>query len=595
MWSCQDFLEEPSDVSGRTEAVVFSTIETAEQVLAAPYSSLPWGWPCLNGNGPWSQGILIYFAPISTASDEADTALEGGYNFVHPQYHEGLLTAGTINPYREDKWDYDWFAIRNAWYFYDKVDMVNDGTPQSYINQRKAEALGLVAQRYYEMFKRYGGLPWIDHYITMGESIDMSRMSITRTVDSICSLLDRAIAMPELPERNAVNEFGRVNKVALRMLKARVLLWSASPLFNPEDNQSYYPSFNKQELIKHETYDKNRWQEAADACLEAINAAHGAGYALYTKYGDPVKDYKAAVTEFPDIDANGTAKGNPEIIWGTRPADSYASETYQSGSRVTIWSTLKQLRGTVGTYLIPLQNMVDKYELRNGSDQPADYWQTTSDPYNNLDRRFNATIYHHGYKLGKTVGPFTLDMRMEPAGDQYPAGAQNFTGYYLAKFFDDDYIAGAGNYPQAFWPYMRLSDLYLMYAEALNEVDYASNSGEILHYVNLVRNRAGQPNLEDKPGFQATQAYVRECIRKERIVELCYEDQIYFDYKRWKVGDKYIGGNMYGMRITGDMENPTFSKFLYETRVWSSKWYLFPLYQTDVLTTNGVLAQNPGW
>lgn len=100
----------------------------------------------------------------------------------------------------------------------------------------------------------------------MGESIDMSRMSITRTVDSICSLLDRAIAMPELPERNAVNEFGRVNKVALRMLKARVLLWSASPLFNPEDNQSYYPSFNKQELIKHETYDKNRWQEAADAC-----------------------------------------------------------------------------------------------------------------------------------------------------------------------------------------------------------------------------------------------------------------------------------------------------------------------------------------
>ena len=218
MWSCQDFLEEPSDVSGQTEAVVFSTIETAEQVLAAPYSSLPWGWPCLNGSGAWSQGILIYFAPISTASDEADTALEGGYNFVHPQYHEGLLTAGTINPYREDKWDYDWFAIRNAWYFYDKVDMVNDGTPQSYINQRKAEALGLVAQRYYEMFKRYGGLPWIDHYITMGESIDMSRMSITRTVDSICSLLDRAIAMPELPERNAVNEFGRVNKVALRML-----------------------------------------------------------------------------------------------------------------------------------------------------------------------------------------------------------------------------------------------------------------------------------------------------------------------------------------------------------------------------------------
>ena len=128
MWSCQDFLEEPSDVSGQTEEVVFSTIETAEQVLAAPYSSLPWGWPALNGNGPWSQGILIYFAPISTASDEADTALEGGYNFVHPQYHEGLLTAATINPYREDKWDYDWFAIRNAWYFYDKVDMVNDAS-----------------------------------------------------------------------------------------------------------------------------------------------------------------------------------------------------------------------------------------------------------------------------------------------------------------------------------------------------------------------------------------------------------------------------------------------------------------------------------
>ena len=104
---------------------------------------------------------------------------------------------------------------------------------------------------------------------------------------------------------------------------------------------------------------------------------------------------------------------------------------------------------------------------------------------------------------------------------------------------------------------MRLSDLYLMYAEALNEVDYASNSTEILRYVNMVRERAGQPKLENKPGFQANQAYVRECIRKERIVELCYEDQIYFDYKRWKVGDKVLTSKYSGTEVKVDGEECT--------------------------------------
>ncbi|MFY9145678.1 MAG: RagB/SusD family nutrient uptake outer membrane protein, partial [Bacteroidales bacterium] len=106
---------------------------------------------------------------------------------------------------------------------------------------------------------------------------------------------------------------------------------------------------------------------------------------------------------------------------------------------------------------------------------------------------------------------------------------------------------------------------------------------------------AGQPNLENCPDFSDNETYVRNKIRNERAIELAYENQRYFDLKRWKMGPSHIGGPVTKMVITGTSDNPIFSKQIYEERVFTDKWYLYPLKEADVLKSFGILLQNPGW
>jgi len=582
--SCSDFLEEPEDVAGLTEDVVFTTIEDAEKVLAAAYSCPPYGFVAMQYNAPWSYGILNYTATCASLCDEGDVATQSE-NFQNTRYNQGTLSADEIYPWTEDKWDFNWQVIRSGWLFFDNVDRVTDGTPQSYINKRKGEALGMIATKYYEMFKRYGGLPWVNHYIRNGETNPKTRLSVDASVDSLCALIDRAAAL--LPDRNDPGEFGRINKVAMMLLKARTLLFSASPLFNPENNLSYYPIFTADSLLKHKVYSKERWKDAADAAKAALDEGLAHGYALYN---DPAKtpgeNYKLAVTAFPEETESG-ASNNKEIIWGTRIFNSYA----EGGGDYRIHIYSKSHFGSGMAYTIPLQNLVDMYELKDGSVQDDNFYLQT-DPYSKLDARFNATMFYHN----KKVGSFTLDM--SDGGDNNPPSngvAQNFTGYYLAKFFDEKWVVGQASAPKSYWPYMRFAELYLIYAEALNEYNYTANKAEIFTNINKIRTRAGQPNIQDCPGFLDNQEYVRERIKVEREIELAYEEQRYFDLKRWKMGPDYIGGHMYAIKVGGTASDPIYERVPFEERVFTDKWYLYPLKKSDVQLCNGLLIQNPGW
>lgn len=585
--SCNEFLEEPDDVGGKTFDNIFTNLTDAERVLAGAYALAPWGFPM--NVGPWGYAIMNYYAPIAGISDEGEI-MRKDLEFAHTYYHLGQLSASDGYAYREDKWDFDWQAIRSAWLFYDNADRIQN-TEASTIEKRKAEALGMAATKYYELFKRYGGLPWVGQYYEAGTDVDMSRMTVTATADSIVKLCDRAIAVSALPARTTSAEFGRINKMAMMMLKARTLLVSASPLFNPEDNISYYPSFPYQDLLKHESYSRERWKLAADAAREAIAYAHENGYELYNKPDSSIAhNYKAAMTAFPEITttASGNIAGNnPEIIWGTRLFRNM--EAGSAGYTVRIYSSSTYTSG--GGYCIPLQNIVDLYETKEGRSQPADFYND-SDPYSKLDERFHVTVLYHNRPFGEE-GEY-LDMSVGGDNDARVAG-HNFTGYYLTKFFEEEWLAHTGkNVGECYWPYMRLAELYLIYAEALCEWDYAGNKAEILRYVNLVRRRAGQPDLEDTPEFRDTQEHVRARIRNERAVELAFEEQRYFDLKRWREGDK-LGGSMYGMEVLGSAESPQFNRFLFEERVFTDKWYLYPIKEQDIMRSQGQLIQNPGW
>lgn len=589
--SCNDFLERP-DASGLSEDVVFSTMKDADKVLAAAYAFAPWGLPTYMGaDGSWNYAFRMMNHNTTNLSDEAHTQSNAWDVQALNYYLKGTLSSNLPYPYLEDKWMFNYQAIRSAFLYIAKVDKVKDGNPEI-IKIRKAEALAFVATKQYENFKRYGGVAWVPKYAELSETYSTKRLTIAQTVDSIVGLLDKAI--PVLPIKTENQEFGRINKIAAMTLKARTLLWAASPLFNPEDNTSYFPSYSAQDLIKYPTYSKERWKAAAEASDAALNLALANGYRLIQKGDAGVSTYKeaykASVYYFP----NDPIK-NTEIIWGTRVCKTYNESEWGRYFRIP-WGKL----GTgflpmVYCTVIPLQNFVDMYEMNDGSDQPADLYSRPN-PYDNLDARFSASMFYHGYKLEGNSRP-TVDMSKRSdtdKGNNRPDVVDNYTGYYYSKFIKDQEVTGELSFHNCFWPYIRLAELYLMSAEAWNEYDPSGHKQYIRDLLNVVRNRAGQPNIETVPGFQDNQAYMRERIKRERAIELAFEEHRYFDLKRWKMGDSNIGIQMNMMDVSGAASSPTFTKKPFgEPRFFSNKFYLYPFPLEEVQKSN--IIQNPGW
>ena len=309
LFGCNDYLERP-DASGLTEDVVFSNMKDAENMLASAYAFAPWGFPTYGTLGAWGYTFRLMNHNTTNLSDEAHTQLSD-WTFQSVNFYlTGTVTSSLDYPYTEDKWMLNYQGIRSAFLFLAKVDMVKDGT-EALITKRKAEALAFIATKQYENFKRYGGLAWVPRYTKYTETYPTARLTIAQSVDSIISLLDKAI--PNLLEKTENLQFGRINKIAAMTIKARTLLWAASPLFNPADNISYFPSFSDQDLIKYPTYDKERWHLAAEASDATLNEALANGYKLMQKDVDGIASYKeaykASVYYFPN-----DAKKNTEII-----------------------------------------------------------------------------------------------------------------------------------------------------------------------------------------------------------------------------------------------------------------------------------------
>ena len=588
---CTDYLERP-DASGLTEDVVFSTMKDADKVLAAAYAFAPWGYATYMGaDGSWNYAFRLMNHNTSNLSDEAHTQSTAWDVQGLDYYLKGTLSANLPYPYLEDKWMFNYQAIRSAFLYIDKVDQVKDGNADI-IKIRKAEARAFVATKQYENFKRYGGVAWVPKYAELSETYSTERLTVAQSVDSIINLLDKAI--PDLPLKTEGQEFGRINKIAAMSLKARTLLWGASPLFNPEDNQSFFPAYSAQDLIKYPSYSKERWKLAADASDAALNLALANGYKLIKKDDAGVttfkEAYKASVYYFPN-----DAIKNTEIIWGTRVTKTYNEADWGRYYRIP-WGKL----GTgflpmVYCTTIPLQNFVELYEMKDGSDQPDDLYNGTN-PYENLDSRFSASMFYHGYKLEGNARP-VVDMSFRTStdkGNNRPEAVDNYTGYYYSKFVKDQEVTGELSFHNSFWPYIRLAELYLMSAEAWNEYDFEGHKQYVRDMINAVRNRAGQPNIELIPGFQDTQAFMRDRIKRERAVELAFEEHRYFDLKRWKMGDSNIGIQMNMMDVTGIANAPTYTKKPFgEPRFFSNKFYLYPLPLDEVQKSK--MIQNPGW
>jgi len=339
------------------------------------------------------------------------------------------------------------------------------------------------------------------------------------------------------------NYDGRLSKGPALALKARALLYAASPLHNA-------------------TNDASKWKKAATALNEIIIFASGAGgYAVTTNYGNYF--------------LNNTTLTDNETIWAVRYAANNTLETRNY--------PIATSGGNSG--ITPTQNLVADYEYNGTPD--------LTNPYKNRDPRLaNTIVTNNSTWNGRTI--------VESAGgtDDMANTNASKTGFYLKKFLTDNLNLTQSQTVVHNWPVFRYCEVLLEYAEAMNEAYGTTNDNgyglTALAALNKVRTRT---SVAMPASTTLDQVTLRAVIKHERKIELAFENYRYWDLLRWKDAETILSQPIQGVKIIKNSNGTyTYSSFNVESRVFdASKMYYYPFPQTEINKSNGVLIQNTGW
>ena len=598
--SCEDFalgdkfLQKPPS-NDITIDTIFSTAEMARRVLWNSYDYLPYGYSTGNFFTAMKKGNIEGLTDLNQGycndSGELQIYYPGKYTAdVENSNRSGTISMNNISKFRFKEFG-SWSGIRHAWLFYENVDRVPDMSAEEK-SRMKAEAKILVAIFYANMFRHYGGLPLIDHSLRADELNFPARATVQETVDFIVILLDDAAACPDLPwvlpEGEQDNWYGRVTKASAMGLKVRVLLFAASPLFN--DTKPYYPG---EASDKHLTWygdcQDSRWQAVVDAALAFFKTMKSQGYYRLVEKGD-------------------TQKGTSRAAF----RDAY----YKRGTTETLIASFRDIRTANQNSLLvqsirwggfgPTKECFDMFPMADGTEFSWDNEEQAKNPFANRDPRLYETIYIDGDDFkGKPIQLFQenpADKVNYPKGANfgvYPIDASSInTGLTSFKFgFDRDGGEFKGRVIQ--WPHLRLAEIYLSYAEALNELGRAKVKDELgmdaFDYVDVVRNRVELGDLDKNIGKED----FRELILRERACEFVWEEVRFFDLIRWKREDIF-SKRLHGLKVFRHKTTKeyAFSEFLLPERAWqkefSPKNYL-SAFPSDEINKGYGLIQNPGW
>ncbi len=570
--SCDNYLEMPEQ-AGMNRDSVFATYRNTEKYLYDLYRDVPrilldWSTITVNLNGPSRTAL----------TDEAGAlALQSAYS-PHKVYAGNVTSTWFTKSTGEDWYDLHWGSIRRNWVMLENIDRVPDAT-QAQKDRIKGECKTLIALEYFEMWKRYGGLPLLKQSLEASEYPVIVRSSVEEVYNYIIQLCDEAIAIPDFPAKvtNPI-EFGRATKALAYGLKARTMLYAASPLFNTATPYMDFGENNK--LICFGNYDINRWKNARDAAKAAIDFCESNGYAIVNNAGID-KNYVTASCFRPK-------DGNSEIIFGT------CFSVDQSGNLRYWW--MFRGRGGGAAANQPTHNAVEFYSNRDGSKVNWDNGIITTPPneptfpYKNLDPRFHQTIVYNGCAWYTNPDMIVQFYDAAPGsgisnGQESRTTARTEYYYGFRKYLTNYEKSAAGFYPMH--PIMRLGEMYLIYAEASNE--YEGPRDQAFNYMDAIRTRSGMPVMDRTIG----QDEFQDLIKAERAVELLAEDHRYFDLKRWKEPEKML--KIYNVNILKHANGTyTYEKYLHQTRLWFEWWYLHPFPYEEVNKNYG-LIQNPGW
>ena len=540
--SCNDFLDREED-SFIDKTATFDSYNRTKQYLTYAYSLLPEGLNRFSGD-----------ALLGAATDDACFAIESS-NIQ--QFNNGSWNA-LSNP--DNVWD-RYFAgiakcctlLENSNHINLDISRLDPAKRVEYENNLKdirmwrAEAHFLRAYFNFELLKRYGPIPIIKSTLDINKDYsDTPRPTMKEVVEFIANDCDMAADSLELtPWRNMNDAFGRATKGAALALKSRLLLYAASPLYVDfgDIDEANKPS------------DATLWKAAADAAKAVIDLNQ---YELASAYDDLFKN------DFQ----------NKEYIFVRR---------YPSNSDFEKSNFPVSYGGKGGTN--PSQNLIDDYEMLDGTAFDWNDPVKAAHPFENRDERLLATVLMNGVLFkGKRVATY-------PGGaDATPNPNATKTGYYLRKFLNENVnIQTGGGSDGHVVPLFRLAEIYLNYAEALNEYD--PTNPDIAVYLNKIRERVSLPDVPSG----LTQEQMRTLIHHERRVELAFEEHRFWDVRRWKVASSTLGAPVKGVKITqDDAGNFTYSPVQVEQRVFQPKMYWYPIPQSEVLKLHH-WEQNKGW
>lgn len=543
--SCSDFLDKDINTdTNLTHEEIFSDERYAPGFLNNIYNNLPDGYSRFNG------------AMLAAATDEAVCSYSGA---TIQLFNKNAINA-TTNP--DDVWDAMYWGIRACNVFLNELEPNGIITKSNSIpvlkegvkvrDYYKGQALFLRGFFHFELLKRYRNIFYVSKVLdpfNENELFSGVQLSFDQAVDSIVADFDSAsVLMPSVYPDDSYK--GRPVSWTPLAFKSRLLLYAASPLNNPAND-----------LLK--------WKKAADAAKVIIDSKK---YSLVT-----------LTKTFSEL-------YNPEIIFSSKAVNRNDIENYN----------LPVSYQGMG-YMNPTEDLVSEFGMaaKTYKNRMVDF--NAADPYSLVNSkkredRLRYTVFYNGSRLKDTI----VSSFVGGKDGLFSTPTATKTGYYMSKFVDQSLDLAKGNTSMRQWIHMRYAEIILNYAEALNEYDNVANFAAISTELDKLRNRANlRPFDTADKTLLKNQDELRAYIKRERRLELAFEEHRFWDLRRWKDAEVVLNKPVKGVRITKDNNgNYTYTVFDAETRIFDPKMYWYPIPRKEILkyrNAGKTIIQNPGW
>lgn len=575
--SCNDNFLDVDPVDRYSDAVVWTDESLITAFVNNIYEGQKWGFHTVMLSSLCDESMEVWsWESHPVVMSELSSSYQG---ILAPNFW--IMSFHNIN------WNNLYKNIRACNIFFENAEKY--ALEGSAVDRLKGEVHYLRAYFYYWLMSQWGGVPLIDKSYTPSDELLIARNTFEETVDFIVKDLDAAASTLPLTGDKA-----RATKGAALALKARVLLYAASDLYV---SQSQWASdYKNPELIGYTTGDRTqRWLEAKKAAKAVMDLG------LYHLYGEAGGwgTTEEASQNYANIFL--CHNSDEDIMVQYYDLVNHSSGDFQL-PRVGLFNSPNGFHGWGGN--TPTGQLVDSYEMKDGTKFNWSDAQHAAQPYENRDPRFYASIMYNGSHwrqrpddaIASDPDGIVQTAFYQQADGSYTAGLDTrqgpiedwngtYTGYYMRKFLDPsvNHQYDKQTYP---WRQMRYAEVLLNYAEACLEL---GEDDEARLTINKIRKRAGMPDI---PSTEKGDALMKH-YRNERKIELAYEQHRYFDIRRWMIApDAMKPAQSIDIRYPHDTKEPKYTITEVQKREWKDKSYLLPIY-LDEMNKNKLLIQNP--